>query len=106
MRNDPTMNQLARLLNEANRSIISFSQQTRLIAKSSDTRHGAKRNTSEQNKQNIGVLLPLFSGRLNPRAGSNFPGLSVLLKDERQMRVLAKEIKRLIVEDKRRGLAV
>ena len=105
MRNDPTMNQLARLLNEANRSIISFSQQTRLIAKSSDTRHGAKRNTLEQNKQNIGVSLRL-SGRANPRAGSNFPGLSVLLKDERQMRVLAKEIKRLIVEDKRRGLAV
>ena len=105
MRNDPTMNQLARLLNEANRSIISFSQQTRLIAKSSDTRHGAKRNTLEQNKQSIGVSLSL-SARANPRAGSNFPGLSVLLKDERQMRVLAKEIKRLIVEDKRRGLTV
>ena len=32
--------------------------------------------------------------------------IAVLLDDERMVRALAKEIKRLITEDKRRGLAV
>ena len=37
---------------------------------------------------------------------ANWLGGIALLDDERGMRVLAKEIKRLITEDKRRGLAV
>lgn len=51
------------------------------------------------------------TGESGPAAGAvtvsvNLMGGTIFLDDERRVRALAKEIKRLITEDKRRGLAV
>ncbi len=45
-------------------------------------------------------------GRVDVHVNVNLAGGVVFLDDERRMRLLAKEIKRLIMEDVRRGIAV
>ena len=85
MARDARSEQLARLKEETDRSLRSFLRGTTLSAPTSGTRRGLVRRT---------------------RASDGLTQIAVLLDDERMIRALAKEIKRLITEDKRRGLAV
>ena len=89
MASDPRSERLERLKREVDRSLRLMLGRTpfRLPAK------GIERGDAK-----------FVTGQATVRA--NRLGGIALLDDERGMRVLAKEIKRLITEDKRRGLAV
>lgn len=87
MNKDNRMQRLSRLRADANRSLRSFSMRTgRLPRDSSERSDGTA------------------SG--GPSVNVNLVGEVFFLDDERRMRSLAKEIKRLITEDRRRGLGV
>ena len=94
MTDDATSTRLAELSAEADRALRSFLRRTTLFAVSSATAAtsaGTGPRTVEE------------SAAQSNNDGSTRRAVS---RDERGQRALAKEIKRLITEDKRRGLGV
>ncbi len=87
MTSDNRLQRLSRLRAEADRSLRTFSTRTTRLSRGSETRRAE-----------------LASGATN--VSVNLVGEVFFLDDERRMRALAKEIKRLIAEDRRRGLGV
>lgn len=81
------LQRLSRLRADANRSLRSFSMRTSRMP----------RDSASQQAE-------VASGGVNVNV--NLVGEVFFLDDERRMRALAKEIKRLITEDRRRGLGV
>jgi hypothetical protein len=115
--------ELARLRSEAERSVRSFTLGAMAVA-STPTREAARaagRHTPSSGPART-ALAPWpgreaaqAAGRQTPSSGTvrtalapwpDRPGVTVFPDSERKMRALAKEIRRLIAEDKRRGLAV
>ncbi|MCH8206118.1 MAG: hypothetical protein IH956_03845 [Chloroflexi bacterium] len=94
MADGTTSARLARLSAEADRALRSFLRRTALFAASSATA-ATSTGTGPQTAEGAPVQ---STGEGNARG--------VVSRDERGQRALAKEIKRLITEDKRRGLPV
>ena len=72
---------------------------------------GPAGEAEEATPASLGVFPAVVSRQAGPLAATltvnvNLVGQTIFLDDERRVRALAKEIKRLISEDKRRGLAV
>ena len=90
MPSESSSERLSRLRAEADRSLRSYLQRTTLSALTPTP---------------WGVGVQRAASRA-PAQSANPPGGMILPDNERRLRALAKEIKRLITEDKRRGLAV
>ncbi len=107
MANDSRLERLSLLKAEANRSLRSFLWRNRIVT----PRSGTDRNTQHDAANPIG-LLPVIPPRGTIASSDavnvnvNLSGGTIFLDDERRIRSLAKEIKRLISEDRRRGLGV
>ena len=94
MVSDARRERLARLKAEADHSLRLFLRGTTLSVPASGARWsmgGSKDVATSSGAVSVNV---------------NLMGGTIFLDDERRVRALAKEIKRLITEDKRRGLAV
>ena len=107
MTNDSRSERLSLLKAEANRSLRSFLRRNRLVT----PRSRADRDTQHRAANSIGLLPAIpprgaiaSSDAVNVNV--NLSGGTIFLDDERRVRALAKEIKRLIIEDRRRGLGV
>ena len=107
MTNDSRSERLSLLKAEANRSLRSFLRRNRIVT----PRSGAGQDTNQGDTNSMGLLpvIPPRSARASSNAVNvnvNLSGGTIFLDDERRIRSLAKEIKRLISEDRRRGLGV
>ena len=98
---------LVQLRRSANSTLRAFNTGNSFVsARASDLGEGTASSTQAQG---FPLLAPQSAG--GPSSGEftvnvNLMGGTVFLDDERRVRALAKEIKRLIVEDRRRGLGV
>ena len=107
MTNDSRSERLSLLKAEANRSLRSFLRRNRIVT----PRSGTDRDPRHPDTSSIG-LLPVIPPRGATASSDavnvnvNLSGGTIFLDDERRIRSLAKEIKRLISEDRRRGLGV
>ena len=107
MTNDLRLERLSLLKAEANRSLRSFLRRNRFVT----PRSGADRDTQHRAEPSIGLLPAIPSRGAGASSDAvnvnvNLSSGTIFLDDERRMRALAKEIKRLISEDRRRGLGV
>ena len=107
MTNDSRSERLSLLKAEANRSLRSFLRRNRIVT----PRSGVDRDAQHRAANSIRLL-----SAIPPRGASassdavnvnvNLSGGTIFLDDERRVRAFAKEIKRLITEDSRRGLGI
>ena len=107
MTNDSRSERLSLLKAEANRSLRSFLRRNRFVT----PRSGADRDTQHRAEPSIGLLPAIPSRGAGASSDAvnvnvNLSSGTIFLDDERRMRALAKGIKRLISEDRRRGLGV
>ena len=107
MTNDSRSERLSLLKAEANRSLRSFLRRNRFVTPRSE----ADRDTRHRAEPSIGLLPAIPSRGAGASSDAvnvnvNLSSGTIFLDDERRMRALAKEIKRLISEDRRRGLGV
>ena len=107
MDRSPDTERLMRLRAELNQSLSAFLRRTGLLTPKSKDR-GEATNASD----GLAEPIPSTAARRVERATEavsvsvDLKGGTIFLDDERRVRALAKEIKRLITEDSRRGLGV
>ena len=107
MSTDTRLQRLELLRTEVNSSLRSFLHRTRLLTPGSGAPRGVARGAPAP-----GVAVPVVGSKdADPAPGAvvvnvNLMGGTIFLDDERRVRALAKEIKRLITEDTRRGLGI
>ena len=105
MNDDILQGRLGRLRADGNQSLQRFTRHRLAVTMLSFTPgsrgRGRTRSSSAANPLRVAALP-------NERAAedSRSSAAAALIDDERQIRVMAKQIKRLIVEDRRRGLGV
>ena len=104
---DARLEQLSRLRSEVDRSLRPFLNRTGLLAPASGTSRGMARRVAASEA----AVPALASNDAEAVSGAvvvnvNLMGGTIFLDDERRVRALAKEIRRLITEDTRRGLGI
>ena len=107
MSSDSDARRLSRLRAELNSSLLSLMHRT----SSSLPRGGNRPQVARAHGGSAGVVPAMTEWPTGPvpdavRVSVDLKGGAIFLDDERRVRALAKEIKRLITEDNRRGIGL
>ena len=100
--------QLERLRRDSERALLAFGRRLGVAPPDASDASEAGGGVSPVSQGALRYNLPAGQGIVSDtlNVNVNLAGGTIFLDDERRVRALAKEIKRLISEDKRRGLAV
>ena len=105
MTGDPDVEQLSRLRAHLNRSLVTYLHRTNLLSPVGGNRRDVTRASGVVSEvSQLPATRPSGQGAHGTSVNVHLNGGTIVLDDERRVRALAKEIKRLIIEDIRRGI--